>query len=211
MAARQPAPGTADRATVLAWIDAEPGRGYRTAAAMFGLPVQRVKNWTARRTPVNPSEPHANPSGGAKMALVGGKREAPAQTVPKLARGVVNLDACAPEMREHLRGMAWGLAAFGDLVREAMIERRAASAERARLRATGMNMDEVDKCVPLPSLPDMRQVDAGARALKTTLEISPALASEVAGHARDGLNAGELADLDDKVLTPGPVVLRIAK
>lgn len=93
-----------------------------------------------------------------------------------MSGGVLDLDA-APELARRLRYGAWGLTNILGGVGDAVAARQRAETERAKLLAAGKTPKEVDEACPLPPLPDMRQMDAGSRALRNLLDIAPGLAS----------------------------------
>lgn len=165
-----------DRATVLGWMAAEK-RGYKAAAAHFGMSTDTVKSWERRE-----KESAARP---AKTEVVAkGAKEKPARAVvaPPVApesrtrKGVLDL-ATSPEMARKLRRGAWAIA---DTLEGLAVAREAlasAEAERTRLRAAGTNERDIDALAPLPTMPDMRQIESGARSLRELLIIAPGLAA----------------------------------
>lgn len=90
--------------------------------------------------------------------------------------GIVDLES-APELARRLRYGAWGLTNILGGVGDAVAARQRAETERTKLLAAGKTPKEVDEVCPMPPLPDMRQMDAGSRALRNLLDIAPGLAS----------------------------------
>jgi len=100
MAANPPKP--ADRATVLAWIDAGHG-SYHLAAKHFGLNVGTVKSWLKRRPHGAPTVPPTLTvaGGGRTPGLEGGAGAPSAKPAPSKAR--LDLDNMEPGARRSLQ------------------------------------------------------------------------------------------------------------
>ena len=142
-----------------------------------------------------------------KNAKEPGRGKKPPPDADGRARALVDL-ADAPAMARQLRRAAWGMSGYLARVGAAHEAYVRAEALRAELRAAGKTQKEIDETCPLPAYPDMRQMDAGARALRTTLEIAPGLASfdaDTGGTAgSNGPTAEELAAMDRTMLAePG--------
>lgn len=128
--------------------------------------------------------------------------------------GIVDLES-APELARRLRYGAWGLTNILGGVGDAVAARQRAETERAKLLAAGKTPKEVDEACPLPPLPDMRQMDAGSRALRNLLDIAPGLASfDLATGGEKPSEAAVEADLaaaygvDEEELAPALQVVK---
>lgn len=190
------------------------GNGARKAATQFpGVSENTIKSWLRRMgAPTAMGAPTSAP--GARAQRTGGRKEADKATVriakkptdgPRTRGGIVDLES-APELARRLRYGAWGLTNIIGGVGDAVAARQRAETDRAKLRAAGKTAKEVDEACPLPPLPDMRQMDAGSRALRNLLDIAPGLASfdlATGSAPQSGLTDDEREALDSVMLAEG--------
>lgn len=197
------------------------GMRPKAAAEKYGVKPGTIGQWCARAGLTLGVRKKAEK---VAVKVKGGKVEKAPEPAPSPARapgpgnvrpsnktppgGILAVEKMAPELREKLRQGAWGLAdtlAEVALNREAIREARAA---QAAMVAAGATMAEARATHPIPSPIDMRQIDAAARALKSTLEIAPGLASfdQATGGADNDatVSANELAAMDALIVPEPP-------
>ena len=157
--------------------------GYKAAARHFGLPVDRVKWWVHAEKVAKAKGPAkaGNRGGGKEKGETAKPEPQPSRTRdPDLKtsgrRTILDL-ASAPAMAAKLRRGAWALADVVEGLADIREAHAAAKAERARLRASGMDAAQIDKLCPLPEMPDLKQIESGARSLRELFLIAPGLAS----------------------------------